>query len=147
MKKAWNVYEYTSEKNDSTNVHMRVTSISNFYQKGLKVIQPELRILCTENTTSVYVDWGIYLGIRNKEMQYRIESHKSSKTKTFSITTDYEALGYFSGRKAIPFIKSLFDEGYITMWVTPYGESTMKAKFEITGLKIAIAPLRKACHW
>jgi len=146
MKKAWNVHEYTSEKDDSTNVAMAVVSSSNFYEYGGEVIKPTLAIFCSENKTRIYVNWGVYIRSRDTTMEYRLESQQSTKTRTFSISTDYEALGFF-GSRAIPFIKSLFDEESITMWVTPYGENTIKAKFEITGLKIAIKPLRKACHW
>ena len=33
------------------------------------------------------------------------------------------------------------------MRFTPFNESPRAARFDITGLETAIAPLRKACNW
>lgn len=79
-------------------------------------------------------------------MTYRIDLQKAS-TKSFSISTDHKALGFFSGGQSIPFIKSLFGTTKLLIRVTLYGKNPAEVTFDVSGLEQAIEPLRKACNW
>ncbi|OUD12036.1 phage tail tape measure protein [Thioflexithrix psekupsensis] len=107
LKNKWNFATDKSSLDDSVNVYMHVAA-SNTIQGTLnQPVRPKLWIRCSENTTSIFIDWDVYINIRETPMIYRVDSQKQNK-KSFSISTDHKALGYFSGGQSIPFIKSLF---------------------------------------
>ncbi len=146
LQKKWHVAKDKSNLDDSLNVYMHVTADNTIPGTLNQPVRPKLWMRCAENTTSFFVDWDVYIHIQNSPMTYRINS-KQVQTKSFSVSTDHKALGYFSGRKSIPFIKSLFGANKLLMQVTPYGKNPAQVTFDVSDLEQAIKPLRKACGW
>ena len=146
LQRKWHVSKSRSALDDSLNVYMHVTADSTILGTLNRPVRPELWILCRENTTSVYADWKVFISIQDSPMTYRIDSQQA-RTKTFNITTDHNALGYFSGGRSIPFVKALFRAKELLVQVTPYGKSPAQVTFDVSGIEEVIKPLRKACHW
>ncbi|MBK8639464.1 MAG: hypothetical protein IPN92_14760 [Chromatiaceae bacterium] len=142
----WNLSIDKSSLDDSTNVYMHIAANDTIPGTLNLPVRPKLWIRCSENTTSAFVDWDVFINIQNISMIYRIDSQKAS-TKSFSISTDHEALGYFSGGQSIPFIKSLFGVTKLLIEVTPFGKNPVQVTFDVSGLEQAVVPLRKSCKW
>jgi len=79
-------------------------------------------------------------------VEYRVDDKNAGK-REFEASTDNSALGLWSGRKSIPFIKSMLAGKEMIFRFTPFGSSPVTARFEIDGLDEAIKPLRKECGW
>lgn len=137
----------TSKFDDRTNVFLTTQSeeaLSCRFNSGTAT----LVVRCLENTTSVVLVTGCHmadLGSYGK-VEYRIDDRRASSVRMRE-STDNKALGLWRGGQAIPFAKRLFGADRLLMRFTPYGESSMTASFDISGLEEAIKPLREACHW
>ncbi len=146
LQKKWHVSKGKSDLDDSQNVYMYVAAGNTIPGPWNKLVRPKLWIRCAENTTSFLIDWDVSIHIRNTSMLFRIDS-QPAQTRTFPISTDHKTLGYFSGKKAIPFIKSLFGANELLLRVTPYGKEPAQVTFNLSGIEQAVKPLRKACGW
>jgi type VI secretion system protein VasI len=142
----WLVQEETSRLDDSTNVFLWTESLEPISDRFSGLITPTLLIRCEENTTSIVIAWKTYLGIGESQITYRID-RLPAETHTWSLSTNFEAIGLWNGSSAIPFINRLFDKETLLARITPYGDSPVTAVFAIGGLKAAAAPLMQACHW
>lgn len=128
---------------DNPKISMKVQSLEPYELYG-KSVRANLYIRCQDNTTDLYITYdGIYLHSNRLKVEYRLDQEKSVKT-TWDVSTDYQ--GTFA-RNAIPVIKSMFDKDRMLVRVTPYSKSPMTSKFNISGLRESIEPLRKACKW
>lgn len=109
----------------------------------------DLLIRCKENTTSVFLIFNDHFmsDLQGRgRVDYRIDQETPSR-KNMAVSTDNKALGLWSGRVAIPWIKSLMEGGRLYVRATPFSESPVEANFSIKGLDDSIEPLRKACNW
>lgn len=144
---SWTLATETSPIDDSTNVYLRVASNETIPGRfGTTSVRPILWIRCAENTTSVFVNWRTYLGLNNTRILYRIDNEQA-ENRRWNISTSNEAVGLWSGRASIPFIRRLLDRQTLLTQVTPYGESPVMVTFDISGLSDAIQPLRESCNW
>lgn len=143
---SWHVQEEISPLDDSKNVGLWTESLEPIPDTFGRLVTPTLVLRCQENKTSVYIDWSTYLGIDEIQIIYRIDK-LPAETRRWRISTNFEAIGLWSGGSAIPFIRGLFDHKTLLARVTPYGESPVTVIFNIAGLKAAAAPLMEACHW
>ena len=145
----WSVDLQTSKIDDSTNVFVTTPAIKPVQGRFRRETTPYLMLRCMENRTSAYFTFN---GLHMADIQgygdvtVRIDKRKAD-THHMSASTDSEALGLWSGGRAIPFIKSLFGGENLIVRVTPYSDSPRTVEFKIAGLEEAIAPLRKACNW
>ena len=143
----WIVHTDTSPMDDSRTVQLRVDADDTIADRfGANRVRPVLHILCRENTTSLIVDWDIYIGIGQTRLRYRIDS-ETAQTATWSISTNHEAFGLWNGATSIGLIRQMFGRQNLLVQTTPYGENSVMVNFNITGLEEAIAPLREACNW
>ena len=139
----WVVTESKSPIDDSLTITMMIDASDTIVNHYGQVTIPTLVLRCSENKTSAYVDWGMFLGTDSIKVISRIDKQKA-KTRYWYISTDYKAA---FAPKNIAFIKSLFGHEKLLQQLTPYGDSPKTISFEIGGLKEAIKPLRKACGW
>lgn len=139
----WDVNFSRSEMDDTPQVVMRVESLETIEKHG-NLIRPILIIRCAENSTDLFITYKkIFLNTESIQVEYRLDDNKSIKA-TWGISTDYKAT---FARKPINLIKSMFNKDRMLIRLTPYGDSPIVAKFNISGLKESIEPLRKACRW
>ena len=148
---SWIIRIETSAMTDEKNVFMYAESKEDINCSTYKTPQPAtLTVRCMENTTAVIYNAACHLTSSRYssygDITYRLDD-SSANTTGFEASTNNRALGLWSGRKAIPFVKAMFGRNQMLMRVTPYSESAHTATFDISGLEDAIAPLREACHW
>jgi type VI secretion system protein VasI len=139
----WNVRVETSPINDSKNVYLSLTSNESI-PSMIGTTQPVLLARCKENSTDVFVNWDVYLGMEETDVLSRLDS-EPAKTENWSISTDYKATFY--GGSDIAFLKQLMNHEKLLLQVTPYGESPVMISFSLSGLPEAIRPLQDACGW
>ena len=108
-----------------------------------------LHLRCMENTTVAYL-WLNDLFLSDLQgygvVDYRIDQRKASTMRTEG-STDNKALGLWAGNKSIPFIKEMLDGKSVAFRATPFNESPVEFAFDLTGLDVAVKPLREACAW
>ena len=142
----WSVSTKTSPIDDSTNVYMYVDADELIRDRYGNATRPSLWVRCAENTTSLFINWGVYLGLDETWMTHRIDDAKAV-TSEWSVSTTNESVGRWRGGSSIPFIKGLFDRRTLLAQITPYGESPVIVTFNVSGLEEAVQPLRDACGW
>lgn len=149
LKPTWRTASQKSKLDDSTNVWVTLESNDNVSGRFVSSAPAELTIRCMENKTSVFFQFADHFlaDIQGYgDITYRIDS-KAARKRSFSESTDNEALGLWSGGGAIPFAKELFGGETMFVRAVPFNESPIDAEFNIEGLANAIGPLRKACGW
>ncbi len=145
----WNVQVEQSKIDDSRNVFLYVDSLEPIRNQFGQASNGNLVISCRENETSLWFKFGGHFMSDLEEggrITYRVDK-QVAKSKSFTESTNYEALGLWSGGVALPFIKELFGANVLLVRATPYSESPVTMEFPISGLEGAIDPLREACHW
>ena len=107
--------------------------------------EPILLVLrCRSGETEAFIRWNDYLGLDEARVTTRIGNAKA-ETRSWNISTDN--LATFYRRNDVEFIKALLNTDRFLAQVTPYGENPVTATFDITGLSIAVVPLRETCGW
>jgi type VI secretion system protein VasI len=139
----WQVNTAKSQIDDSNNVNLWVMA-DDYVKSGYDEVRPELFVRCSENKTSVFITWDLYLGMDSTSMLTRLDT-ENAVTNFWSISTDNKAV--FTTDNDVTYVKSLFGHDRLLAKITPYGASPVIATFSITGLKDAVTPLRKACKW
>ncbi|MBX5157680.1 hypothetical protein HJB89_11160 [Rhizobium sp. NZLR8] len=136
----WTAENATSKMDDSHTVNL------SLFAEGSST---SINIRCEEKVTSFYFTMGgkFLADIQGYGViRYRFDADKSQK-KDFTVSTDNEALGLWSGGSAIPFIKQMIGHQKLIVQITPYNESQDTVEFDITGIDEAISPLRMQCKW
>ena len=109
--------------------------------------EPIIVVRCREGETSFFLTYGgLYLGLFPNAVQYKVSGGKA-QDDFWEISTNSYAIGMWSGRKARQFIKSLFNESSFVFRMIPAGENPLTSTFDISGIKDAAKPVRKACGW
>lgn len=147
----WGVRIDKSPFKDTTDVFMSIASdepINCGRISGPAYAQLHLR--CHENTTAIYISTQCHLTSSQYNdyggVEVRIDDAPSRKVAMDSSTSN-DSLGLWSGGKAIPFIKTMIGKDVMLTRFTPYSESPVTARFQISGLGEAIKPLRESCGW
>jgi len=147
----WGVRVEKSDFKDTTDVYMSVASddpINCGRISGPRYAQLYLR--CQENSTAIYISTQCHLTSSRYNdygsVDVRIDDARSRKIPMDSSTSN-DSLGLWSGGRAIPFIKTMLGGDIMLVRFTPYGESPVTARFQISGLDEAIKPLRESCGW
>jgi type VI secretion system protein VasI len=146
----WSVRSETSAMTDRTDVFLSLDSeeiIDCGWNNGKKI---SLVIRCYDDKTSLYFDTGCHMTSSEYndygDIQYRIDSGSAKKVGGEE-STNNRALGLWSGGQAIPMIKQMIGKSKMLVRMTPFGENSFAATFNIAGLDKAIEPLKKACGW
>ncbi len=147
----WNVSVDRSRMTDQTNVFVRLSSNDKvrhqYTHQGNGYA--ELWLRCMENTTAILVTMdGEFLTDNQSygRVEYRVGESKMASVR-MNASTDNKALGLWSGRSAIPFIKKLLGQDKLLLRITPYNESSQTMAFDISGVDTAVDGLRKECGW
>lgn len=145
----WNVQIDRSEFKDTTDVYLNVLS-EDPVSCGFSGASPiNLVLRCQENTTSLILSTHCHVasGFSNYgRVEYRIDDQKVV-SRNFDESTNNRSLGLWSGRQAIPAIKSMLNAQRLLVRFTPFNENPVTAAFPIAGLSEAISPLRESCNW
>ncbi|NKM24956.1 type VI secretion system-associated protein TagO [Rhizobium laguerreae] len=136
----WVVETQKSKMDDSETIYMALTS---------EQFGSVINIRCEEKVTSVYFTMGgdFMADIQGYGLiRYRLDADKQQK-KSFTVSTDNQALGLWSGGSAVPFLKQLLGHKKLTAQITAYNESPTTVEYDLTGIDAAIVSLRKQCGW
>lgn len=146
----WFVRSDKSEFKDTTDVFITLPSENTLSCKSYGAAQKATLVLrCSENTTALYLSTDCHLASGHGgygQVEYRF-GEKPAHKREFDASTNNRSLGLWSGRKSIPFIKAMLGSDRAIFRFTPYGQNSVTAKFNITGIDEALAPLRKECGW
>lgn len=145
----WNVQTDTSKLDDTPTVVLQTYSDEPLPAYLGTSSRGELVIRCMENTTSIHTKWGGHFMADIQglgRVSYRIDDMTASSSNMVP-SSNHEALGLWNGGSSIPFIKSMLGASTFLVRATPLNESPMEMSFDISGLDVAIAPLRDACGW
>lgn len=140
----WVINKEQSPLDDSWNVYVYQNADEPIRGMFGRPAMPTLFLTCREGKTSLYLSWDVYLGLNETSMTYRTDSEKSVK-RSWNISTDNKAV-FYTGN-TINLAKDLMRGKSIYATIIPYGESSVSARFDLTGLSEAIKPLRSACKW
>jgi type VI secretion system protein VasI len=147
---AWTVRTDTSEFRDTTDHYMSVASDEPLACNMFGTPRPAtLFVRCQEDTTSLFIATDCHLASGYHgygRVEYRIDS-RPSRTREFDASTDNEALGLWSGGQAIPVLKEMLEGRQLLVRFTPFNHGPVSARFDISGIETAIAPLRAECGW
>lgn len=105
-----------------------------------------LIIRCKEEETIIAINYNTYLGINAKQVALRLDDQETRRFN-MNVSTNKEAVGFWSGKNAVPLIRDMYYKSKLTMGITPYNMSEEIVSFNIAGLRDAIEPLAKACSW
>ena len=104
---------------------------------------PRLILRCRSSKTDAYINWDDYIADRT-QVTYRIGSQEARR-KVWSTSTDNTVTFYPDNDVA--FIKSLLAVDRFVARVAPHNEDPVTAVFDLTGLAVAVRPLRSMCGW
>lgn len=146
----WLLRTETSALDDTTSVFLNVFSEENLRSRFGRGGPARLTVRCVENTTSVILHFGgLFMADSGTygQVAYRVDDAPAGSIQ-MSESTNNEALGLWRGGQAIPFIRQqLFGGESLFVRATPFSESPVEMRFDISGLEEVIAPLREACNW
>ena len=139
----WFVSTKQSMIDDSTNVYLSLEAEDDI-DTGYGTTRPILHLRCSENKTSLFIVWNLYLGENSIEVLTRVDQQKA-KSSYWSISTDNKAI--FAPGRDTKYAKILARHKTLIVQLTPSGRSPLRATFDVTGLAEAMRPLQEACHW
>lgn len=145
----WKVRSERSLIDDSMNVYLTVDAEEPLTDRFGSPFTPTLIVRCAENTTAAYINFGGPFMAdtgRYGVITFRIDQAPAFD-RSVTESTDNRALGFWSGRSAIPFVRSLLEGDTLLLRATPYNGSPITFAVPIRGLAAVIGPLREACHW
>ncbi|MDF2234845.1 type VI secretion system-associated protein TagO [Albimonas sp. CAU 1670] len=149
MAGAWRVDTSVSKFDDRTDVFLTVASEEiphcSWNREGEPVF---LTIRCLENTTALVVDTPCHVTDNRNygEVDMRADDEPTS-TVRMRASTNNQALGLWTGGRAIPVVKRLIGKSTLLVRFTPYSHSAETLTFNISGLDTAIPRLRESCGW
>lgn len=110
----------------------------------------ELRIRCLSNVTSVFLETGCYMASGTNradgDVAFQIDGGET-RVARMTAGPDGRSLGFWSGDRAIPFIRALLGKSALGVRMTPHSDDPISAVFDLRGIDTAIAPARTACGW
>ncbi|OIQ42799.1 MAG: hypothetical protein BM560_01040 [Roseobacter sp. MedPE-SWde] len=146
----WQIRIESSEFRDTTDVFLSLASENTLSCRGYGTPKPaNLVVRCLENTTALIITTDCHLTSGHGgygRVEYRFDE-KPARKREFTESTNNRSLGLWTGGKSIPFIKGMLGSDRAIFRFTPYSSNPVTAKFNITGLDEAIAPLREECSW
>jgi len=138
-----------SKMTDAHNVYISLESENSIAGQFGTPGPAILTLRCQENTTSVLFHFNdqFVASIQGYgKLEYRLDTDRMRAINTQE-STNNKALGLWSGRRAIPFMKSLLGHHQLVVRATPYNASPVTITYAISGLENVIGDLRKTCHW
>ena len=145
----WDVTEDVSKFDDSRKVVLRLQSEDTSPGQFGGQRHSWLYAACRENETNLWMTFAdnfMATSLGGGEVTYRFDKQPAAK-QTFSESNDNEALGLWSNRTAIAFLKDMIGKETLIVRATPFNESSVTVTYDIRGLEEAIKPLQTACNW
>lgn len=142
----WRLSEKSSPIDDSKTVVGILDADAAVPVGPYKRSQPKLILRCSENVTSAYLVYNVFLGSDEMEVTTRTDSDRAL-TWNWNISNDHNAVGLWEGGTAIPFIKTMLGKERLVVRLTPYSESPVTVSFTLNGLDSVVASVGDTCGW
>jgi type VI secretion system protein VasI len=145
----WRVTRQVSKIDDSPEVFVAVEAIDPLSGLEGRASTGILMISCREGNTDVFLNFGEQTMTQrgaSAMVTARVDKNRARKI-SMRPSRDRKALGLWSGRRAIPFVKDMLGAKRLFVRALPPDEAAIDMEFEIAGLDEAIKPLREACEW
>lgn len=138
---SWNVTSNFNKETNDIDVQLTLKASRNSYgdNHGVYFIAR-----CKDKKTDVYILWNEL--IDDSEVEYKLDDNEPLKG-LWSKSTDREATFYYSYLLNEEFLQTLFGAKTLSATIVPYNEIPLSVSFNMSGLEVAIIPLRKACAW
>lgn len=140
----WKISRSAVGNNNRRNVTLKLAAKKPI-RAGNQPSTPYLSIRCINNRTSVQLEWNAYIADRDVKISRRFDQGNTD-TRLWLISSDYTAT-FPKSYNYIRFTKALLNHSSMDIEVSPYGRGAITASFDLTGIRNAIWPLRKACEW
>jgi len=140
----WKTTRSAPDQNNRRNVTLKLAAKAPI-RAGNQPSTPYLSIRCINNRTSVQLEWNAYIADRDIKIGRRLDQGDMD-TRLWLISSDYTAT-FPQSYNYIRFTKALLNHKSMDIEVSPYGRGAITASFDLTGIRNAIWPLRKACEW
>jgi type VI secretion system protein VasI len=145
----WRVTRQVSKIDDRPEVFVAVEAIEPLSGPEGRTSTGILMISCREGNTDVFLNFGEHTMAPKSALATvttRVDKNRARKV-AMRPSRDRKALGLWSGRRAIPFVKDMLGATRLFVRALPPDEAAIDMEFEIAGLDAAIKPLREACEW
>jgi len=140
----WKISRSALDNNNRRNVTLKLAAKEPI-RAGNQPSTPYLSIRCINDRTSVQLEWNAYIADRDINISRQFDQGDPD-TKLWLISSDYTAT-FPKSYNYIRFTKALLNHNTMNIEVSPYGRGAITASFDLSGIRNAIWPLRKACHW
>lgn len=142
----WTLRENSSPIDDSKTVVGTLEADETVSVGPYKRTRPLLVVRCSENVTSAYFVYDVFLGSNEMEATTRADADKAV-TDVWSISTDHKAVGMWDGSTSIPFLKRMAGKSRLVVRLTPYSELPVTVSFSLDGLNAVATSVAKTCGW
>ncbi|MBP1859784.1 type VI secretion system-associated protein TagO [Rhizobium herbae] len=139
----WQIKEEKSPLDDSV-VYTAGLTPKDVSTSGVGTAEMFLLLRCSENTTSVIFTTSMFMISENPTVTVRVGEDKA-ETSRWNRSTNYKAVGLWSGAEAIPFMKLLKDRTRLAVRIQD--NDRVDAEFDLADVGAPIAKIREYCKW
>lgn len=139
----WEIEEDNSAIDDSKKIAAWIAPTKATYTG---VGKPEVFLLlrCSENKTTAVLSTNMFMVSENAEVTVRID-RDTAETSNWERSTNYKAVGLWSGTQAIPFIKKLTNGQKLAVRVQE--RDRVDAEFDLGNVNEVASKIAAACSW
>lgn len=142
--KQWRLSEESSALDGRSDVWLSVQSKNTEGNAIGSPIRATLWVRCMQNSTNFFVGFDRYT-TDDQTVRYRLDEN-GVKKQWMETMRGGDGIGVWSGRRAIPIIKSIFGKERMVLGYNTY-TGAVEFTFDVSGLRNRIDPLAKACSW
>lgn len=140
---SWHIEEEKSPLDDSIQFTAGLIP-KNASTSGIGEAEMFLIMRCAENTTSVVFVTSMFMVGERPTVTVRV-GDEPARTERWNRSTNYKAVGLWSGAEAIPFIKRLKDN--VRLAVRVEDKDRVDAEFDLGDVSAHIQKIRGYCRW
>ncbi|WP_461382582.1 type VI secretion system-associated protein TagO [Devosia indica] len=140
---AWEVEATKSALDDSPTVTALLMPSSSS-GTGIGDSTMALMLRCMENTTSVVLSTTMFMVEDNVQVTVRLDD-QPAQTTSWGRSTNYKAVGLWSGAKAIPFVREVANASRLVVRIQE--RDRLDAEFELADVQSVAAQVASACNW
>lgn len=141
----WHYEQSTSELDGRSDVWLSVDSVNRQPNQINRLETAQLWVRCMENSTNLFVTFNDYTS-RNQNVRYRLDEGPI-KSVWMETMAGGDGIGIWSGKRAIPFARTIFDSQTLVVGYDTYSQNSVEFTFDVAGLRQRIGPLAKSCNW
>jgi type VI secretion system VasI family protein len=130
---------------DKTSVYWQLEAENEVPNSIGRPEKPRMQVMCIENETRLVFDLNDYMGSDDLTMAYRIDSG-AVKKKTAGVSVKGNVFGFWNGT-GVGLLKELQGKSKLVISAPPYSSGPKEGIFDLTGVDLMLANVRKTCGW